>query len=247
MLNFIYGSSDRIFLNTSIGCNAGCSYCYLPRLGISGNDARIAAENLLEALRKVTYLKEGRKGSILSLGCYSECLDNQNISETFRLLAGLMPLGNRIQLATKQRLSMDLARYIAENRLYKQQVTLYISMPTISGILELEPGTVSYEDRVFNIELCEQYDIPCVLYIKPFLPNITAKDLPKYMALVQKYQLPVVVGNYLCDGDEENVADVGEGLLYDCGASDEKENFISELRKYVTVFEHSTEAMIGVV
>ena len=70
-------------------------------------------------------LKKGRKGSILSLGCYSECLDNQNISETFRLLAGLMPLGNRIQLATKQRLSVDLAQYIAENRLYKQQVTLF--------------------------------------------------------------------------------------------------------------------------
>ena len=75
-------------MNTSIGCNAGCSYCYLPRLGISGSDVRIAAENLLEALQKVTYLKEGRKGSILSLGCYSECLDNQNISETFRLSAG---------------------------------------------------------------------------------------------------------------------------------------------------------------
>ena len=52
---------------------------------------------------------------------------------------------------------------------------------------------MSYEDRVFNIELCEQYDIPCVLYMKPFLPNITAKDLPKYMVLVQKYQLLVVV------------------------------------------------------
>ena len=45
-----------------------------------------------------------------------------------------MPLGNRIQLATKQRLSVDLAQYIAENRLYKQQVTLYVSMPTISGM-----------------------------------------------------------------------------------------------------------------
>ena len=51
----------------------------------------------------------------------------------------------------------------------------------------------------------------------------------------------------MCDGDEENVADVGEGLLYDSGASDEKENFILELRKYTTVYEHSTEAMIGVV
>ena len=51
MLNFIYGSSERIFLNASIGCNAGCSYCYLPRLGIRGNGARIAAENLLETLR----------------------------------------------------------------------------------------------------------------------------------------------------------------------------------------------------
>lgn len=245
MLNFIYGSSERIFLNTSIGCNASCNYCYLPQLGVRGNNARITAEDLLEALQNMTYFKKGREGSILSLGCYSECLDIQNIGETFKLLVGLLSLENRIQLATKQKFAVDLAQYIDENRIYKHQVTLYVSMPTISGITKLEPGTVGYEDRVCNIELCERYEIPKVLYIKPFLPNITAKDLSKYLTLVRKYQLPVVVGNYLRDGCKAVAADVGEGLLFDSGSSDEKVNFISELRKYTTVYEHSTEAMIS--
>lgn len=243
MLNFIYGSSRRIFLNTSIGCNANCSYCYLPKLGVTGNNARISATDLLNMLQNVAYLKKGREGSIFSLGCYSECLDIVNIDETYKLLTGLLPMGNRIQLATKQEIPLDLVLHIVEKRLYKQQVTLYISMPTISAITQMEKGTVTYEKRVVNIELCEQYDIPKVLYVKPFLPNVTIKDLSTYIMLVQKYCLPVVVGNYLCDTRENVASDVGEGYLFDDGSSVEKSKFISMLNKYTTVYEHSTELL----
>ena len=245
MLNFIYGSSKRIFLNTAIGCNAKCSYCYLPKLGVRGSETRTTADKVLDVLQNVEYLQKGREGSVISLGCYSECLDTANISETYKLLAGLFPLENKIQLATKQKISTVMAQHIVCNRVYREQVTVYISMPTISHIPHMEPGTASYKDRVSNIELCELYDIPKVLYIKPFITDVTINDLSKYIALVQKYRLPVVVGNYLSDGGEEIAADVGEGFLYDSGASDEKADFIFELRKYTDVFKHSTEAMLG--
>lgn len=244
MLNFLYGSSKRIFLNTSIGCNSKCKYCYLPKLGVKEKQMQISAENLLNVLQNTEYLNRGRKGSIISLGCYSECLDTDNLDETNKLLAGLLPMGNPIQLATKQKLTERLSMNIVRCRKYIQQVTIFISMPTISDINKIEIGTASYEERVLNMELCERYNIPKVLYIKPFLKDVTTKDVSKYIDLIHKFKLPVVVGNFLYDTFIESPADVGEGLLYDGGLCDEKEDFMTELRKHTVVFEHSTEFMM---
>jgi len=33
--NYLYGNKERLFLNTNLGCNAQCSYCYLPILNFN--------------------------------------------------------------------------------------------------------------------------------------------------------------------------------------------------------------------
>ena len=74
---------------------------------------------------------------------------------------------------------------------------IYISMPTISLIEQLESGTALANQRITNIENCIRHNIPVVLYIKPFLENITESDLEKYIKIVRKYRIPAVVGGYL--------------------------------------------------
>ena len=193
----IYGTSERIFVNTAIGCNACCKYCYMPKLGHKKKEKTISGEMAVQQVLNMTCFSPGKNGTVLSLGCYSECLDLQNMKETETVVQGLLPLGNRIQLATKQIVTEHFLEIIKRYQMYDEQMHIYISMPTISLIEQLESRTALANQRITNIENCIRHNIPVVLYIKPFLENITESDLEKYIKIVRKYRIPAVVGRYL--------------------------------------------------
>lgn len=237
----IYGTSERIFVNTAIGCNACCKYCYMPKLGHKKKEKTISGEMAVQQVLSMTCFSPGKNGTVLSLGCYSECLDLQNMKETEMVVQGLLPLENRIQLATKQIVTEHFLEIIKRYQMYDEQMHIYISMPTISLIEQLESGTVSANQRITNIENCIRHNIPVVLYIKPFLENITESDLEKYIKIVRKYRIPAVVGGYLYTEPNGKLADVGNGRLYEGNQELGRIKFINELRKHTQVYEHSTE------
>ena len=183
---FVYGSSKRLFVNTALGCNANCVYCYMPKLGYSQKAKMISGKEAAQLVKSAPCFIPGK---------------------------------------------------------YDDQKTICISMPTISAIAQLEPGTVSARQRILNIENCIKYHIPTVLYIKPFLENITERDLEDYIRIIEKYKIPVVVGEYLYTEKLEDLADVGNGRLYKRTDNGRRMEFIEELRKYAQVCEHSVEAM----
>lgn len=240
---YVYGSSKRLFVNTALGCNANCVYCYMPKLGYSQKAKMISGKEAAQLVKSAPCFIPGKDGTILSLGCYSECLDAENLRDTKTLLMELFPHYNHIQLATKQAVTREFCAFISEYRKYDDQMTICISMPTISAIAQLEPGTVSARQRILNIENCIKYHIPTVLYIKPFLENITERDLEDYIRIIEKYKIPVVVGEYLYTEKLEDLADVGNGRLYKRTDNGRRMEFIEELRKYAQVCEHSVEAM----
>lgn len=237
----IYGTSERIFVNTAIGCNACCKYCYMPKLGHKKKEKTISGEMAVQQVLNMTCFSPGKNGTVLSLGCYSECLDLQNMKETETVIQGLLPLGNRIQLATKQIVTEHFLEIIKRYQMYDEQMHIYISMPTISLIEQLESGTALANQRITNIENCIRHNIPVVLYIKPFLENITESDLEKYIKIVRKYRIPAVVGGYLYTEPNGKLADVGNGRLYEGNLEFGRIKFINELRKHTQVYEHSTE------
>lgn len=237
----IYGTSERIFVNTAIGCNACCKYCYMPKLGHKKKEKTISGEMAVQQVLNMTCFSLGKNGTVLSLGCYSECLDLQNMKETETVVQGLLPLGNRIQLATKQIVTEHFLEIIKRYQMYDEQMHIYISMPTISLIEQLESGTALANQRITNIENCIRHNIPVVLYIKPFLENITESDLEKYIKIVRKYRIPAVVGGYLYTEPNGKLADVGNGRLYEGNLEFGRIKFINELRKHTQVYEHSTE------
>ena len=237
----IYGTSERIFVNTAIGCNACCKYCYMPKLGHKKKEKTISGEMAVQQVLNMTCFSPGKNGTVLSLGCYSECLDLQNMKETETVVQGLLPLGNRIQLATKQIVTEHFLEIIKRYQMYDEQMHIYISMPTISLIEQLESGTALANQRITNIENCIRHNIPVVLYIKPFLENITESDLEKYIKIVRKYRIPAVVGRYLYTEPNGKLADVGNGRLYEGNLEFGRIKFINELGKHTQVYEHSTE------
>lgn len=243
MEEFVYGTGKRIFINTALGCNANCKYCYLPHLGYERKKKVISGETAVQMLRNMSCFEEGKNGTIISIGCYSECLDKQNMKETKKIIQNVLPLGNKVQLATKQSVTEEVCKLIERNRIFTEQMKVYISMPTFSLISQMEPGTVPVELRIRNIEKCMKYNIPVVLYIKPFMDKITDLDLEQYINILKTYKIPVVVGGYLYTEKADMVADVGNGRLYETDHIEERKKFVHELKKYSKVYEHSTELL----
>lgn len=243
MANFVYGTKDRIFINTSLGCRAGCKYCYLPQLGLSPGAGHRSAGEVIALVEQCGYYVPGKAGSIISLGCYSECMDVDNIEDTKQAVSYFLGRENWVQLSTKQRLPEQLCASFSAELKFPHQLEICISMPTYSLAQTLEPGAAPVTDRIANIALCRKYGLDALLYIKPYLPHITSTDLPAYEGLAAAYGLPVVVGGILSVAPNGNLSDVGERRLYEQEASKEMEAFKRELQRYTATYSHSTQHM----
>ena len=240
-MKFVYGSKERIFVNTALGCDANCIYCYLPDMKEEKDITYISAEEAIYLVESAPYFVKGDKGTLISIGCYSECLNEKNIVKTIMLLEYFLPLGNYIQLATKQEVTKEIIDVICCKRKFKEQVSIYISMPTVSGIAELEKGTAEYYIRVNNIKKCKNNEISVVLYIKPFLERWTFNDRDKYADIIKEYDIPIVIGGYLSVKDSLIKADVGEEVLYEQRTSSLYDEFISQFDGTCHKYKHSAE------
>ena len=240
MKHYVYGDPYRLFLNTALGCDARCRYCYLPDLGMGGEPAYISAEETLSLLRQSEDFVPGPQGTILSLGCYSECWDEVNRPETVKLLAALAAQGNYLQMATKQAISREELMNLDTLVQYPGQLGIYLSVPTLSHAGELEPGTAPPEARLAPLRWrAELKNIYFVLYLKPVLAGITLEDAETYGRLMKTYDLPAIVGPLLAMDDVGDVL-VGEGRLREVDV-DESETLKQHLSPYGRVYIHSTE------
>lgn len=198
--NFIYGTSTRLFLNTDLGCASSCAYCYLPAIGYSIGaraDQRqsIDAKTLLDLLQKDERFIPGENGTILSIGCFSECWDKRNRDETIALVIGLLPSKNPIQLATKREIRRDQLLKITESPDWNSQMHIYISSATVSHWKTHERKTTPPNQRFKSFAACSEIGVSAFLYIKPVLPDITIIDIPIYGALMEEYKVCAVIGD----------------------------------------------------
>lgn len=240
--NFVYGDTNRIFVNTDMGCNADCKYCYLSSLEIVHGERKISASKAIELVQNLEYYVPGEKGSIISIGCYSECMDKTNIADTIALVKHFVEKGNFVQLATKKRIERSFFNEIIKYNNVRKYLWIYVSMPVIKNYNLVERGTDSPQERVINFELCKEYDIHSALYIKPYLAGITNQNIVQYCELVYKYNIPVVVGEMLSIEPTSKEVLVGERRLYEHPAGD-IDKFIAQLREKTKVYLHSVECV----
>lgn len=241
--SLVYGNKERIFVNTVLGCRAECSYCYLPEFDLGEKIQYFSAKDVIEQVIGLPYFVKGKEGTIISIGCYSECWDERNRKETMYLIKVFAQFGNYMQLATKKEILLVDLETIDKMLLFEKQLGIYISVPCISASKQLEPGTDSVKKRLKPLEYKNQfYGIYFVLYIKPVLQNVTIKDKQEFCELVKKFKIDTVIGPLL-QLNEEILADkalVGENRLKEIDCIDNK-FLIEELKSVGKVFIHSTD------
>ena len=99
---YIFANDNkRVFINSSLGCKGQCSYCYLPMLGYNNKSIKksISAKKIIELLEQNNL--NINNNTLISLGCFSECWDENNKNETIDIIKYFLKNGTQIQLSTK--------------------------------------------------------------------------------------------------------------------------------------------------
>lgn len=240
MSEFVSGNQNRIFLNTTLGCLCKCAYCYLESVGIN-KIIHSTHDQIVDELLSLDYFQPGPAGTILSIGCYSECWNNETKKETIKLLKKIASFGNYIQLATKKHITQEELVMIDSISTFPYQIGIFVSAPTISKSAEIELGTDSIEDRLSifsNWKLLHNSYL--VLYIKPVLPGITYLDIEKYRELLKDNPVDCVVGGLLKPSNLSRLSvQVGTSHFIEC--NEEQDILITALSKDARVYRNSTE------
>ncbi len=243
---YLYAKDNkRIFVNTCLGCAAQCSYCYLDKMGYDNGSVVQEvrkAEELIEEIEQVGISKD----TLITLGCFSECWDDNNKPETMKLIKHFLQKGNQIQLATKKEMRVEEAKEFESFIQYLGQLVVFVSSATISKWDTIEKGTDSPSKRFQTFEISREMPIPTALYMKPILKGITIQDIELYKKVIQKYGVKdVVVGSIFGEKEaEETVHFSDKGTLFYNPISEELEikRRIMELGN-ARVFSRSTEVM----
>lgn len=248
-MKFVYGDSERLFINPALGCKSRCSYCYLPSLGMTlGKGAKPTAnfEQIIKEFADVApSFIPGKLGTIISIGCYSECFDDENKRTTLLLIEHFLSYGNPIQVATKKYISAGSFHRIKKNIKWEGQLTIFISSVSILQWRKIEKGTSPPEERFKSFENIKINKIPTYLYIKPVIDKITYESVDSYVEVIELYKPSgVIVGSqFVPSSDVTRVeAPIGEGLLSYRQTGDER--VISDkLSAYAVIYAKSTAAV----
>lgn len=235
----------RIFVNTCLGCNGQCVYCYLPKMGYDNKNVSLyvkKAEDLISQIEALGITND----TLITLGCFSECWDDNNKPETRKLLEYFLRRGNQIQLSTKKEIKPEEIEQYKELVKYKGQFVIFISSATISRWQDFERNTDAPIERFRIFDIPSDWNIPTVLYMKPVLKNITKQDIDLYEDIIKKHNVRnVVVGSVFGENKtSETVHFSDEQKLFYNEISDELEikQRLMQLGN-VRVFDRSSKVM----
>lgn len=231
---------NRLFVNTCLGCKSNCSFCYLSKMKMK-KIKRKTSDTVLDLLRQSDYKYD--KDTLITLGCFSECFDEDNKNETIKLAKYFLSNGNQVQIATKKRVFYDDIKDFIPLINYHGQLVLFVSTSTISGCDVYEKNTEKLDERFKTFDLIK-FDIPVILYIKPVIDGVTIKDIDLYKKLIEEKNISdVVVGSMFTENvSSETVHFSNDDKLFYNECKDEEE-IIKSLSKVAKVFKRSSEVL----
>lgn len=251
MASYISGTKDRIFINPTLGCDSNCSYCYLGTQGLDIGKKTISpksAEFLIEGLLAFPGFRKGKEGTVISIGCYSECWSSANIAVTKDFIKAALDFFNPIQFATKRSVSTTQLADIFPLIQWSGQLSLFISCSTISQWRTYEKGTSKPQDRFREITELLSNGLKVCIYIKPVLDSVTINDLDLFADVIDRTGCSVVVGdifNFTSSNSRPDLikAPIPSTGLYVC-ASNDMEYILNFFRakKYIC-YNNSVEAI----
>ncbi|MCW0507851.1 hypothetical protein [Aeromonas piscicola] len=191
--------------------------------------------------------KPGRNGTVISLGCYSECWDESSREITTELIEYFLKKGNPVQFATKRYVSDSDLEKVAHYIQWKGQLCIFISSATISKWNKLERGTDAPELRFRSFYSASALGIPAYLYIKPVINSITINDFDDYVRVINEYPVSgVIVGKKFVEANHKNdnfFAPIGNGKLMYANEKNDEHELFKCFSKHIETHKESLNAV----
>jgi DNA repair photolyase len=244
-MSHVAGDKKRIFVNPALGCPSECSYCYLPLKGIPVGE-RISnprnSEQIIDAVLSSGIYVPKKAGSVISIGCFTECWDSSTKDITIELIKYFLGKGNFVQFATKRYVDPkdieSLLKYVQE----RGQLTIFISCATISYWKIYEKGTTNPAARLSSLRLLEKIGIPTYLYVKPVINNVTIEDVDEFSEYIKMCSGAVVGSMFVESTETDWMTPLPVGGLDVLQVDDEIE-IKSKFSAYGQVFSQSIQAV----
>ncbi len=248
MSQYVAGSRERIFINPSLGCDSNCSYCYLGSQGMETGvktEPPVSAKQLFDEMIRKDFFVKGRNGTVISIGCFSECWSASNKEETIEFIRLALYLGNPIQAATKRQVTVKDVMPIYKEIKWHGQLAIFISCATISDWRIYEKGTARPSERFKYIRDLRLLWVEAFVYIKPVIKGVTIHDKEAFMEIVEDTGCSAVVGSYFVNqvGGVGIKAPIPSKDLYIQESSEQMELIKFFKSNGCAVFESSVEAM----
>lgn len=241
--NFINGNKTRIFVNPSLGCEAGCKYCYLPKLDLALNTPPkiTTAESIIDYFEKYDIWVKGQ--TIISIGCYTEPWSSKTKKVTKKIIDYFLKFNNPIQIATKQELHpSDCDELVIFNN-SKKYLTFFISMPVVNEAEKHEPGTAGIKKRIKNFRILKEYGFRGVLYIKPVLQSKTINGLETYKYIIDTYKVDTVLGAVFNQNGKGPISSVLSSLNYKEHLPKDYFNIWNQLSSHGQIYANSVDVI----
>jgi len=217
-------SDGRVFIDIAYGCGNQCVYCYCkgakePQIVYSENTIMELIQYILADNRFV----QGRRGTLVSFCPHTEPFkSSESTKALISLINIILPLGNRIQISTKERVPVEFidAMKSAKNH----QVVIFISISSLADSRLLEPYATDVLDRIDNINRLYNTNIDTCLYIKPF--RLRNNEFKTVLALINdKKPSSVCVGIEYTYGNIDGYKHPTDNSLLSVGIDEKMREF----------------------
>lgn len=182
----------RKLFSATAHCNAGCKYCFTKWDNIYSEQRPFGLEHLCS------------KEAIVYPCCDGEFFDQENyISIAKSMMAEMDKV--YFSISTKSVVTDQMLSEISKlNKLLHSEdkglVKFSVSVSNKTRIDEIEPGTISYSDRLKTAYRFVDAGIPCSLTLKPILPFIHNEEYFEILSDFSSVINRVLVGGlYVCD------------------------------------------------
>lgn len=191
-------NANRIFVSSSLKCNAACSYCYINSLvGHEENRGAYEPAMILPEIVHHKRFQKGPEGTKIFFGAFSDPFGNDRDTEvTLRLLEELAPYGNVIHIATK------FAPVDQCETLGKYWRTAMVNISVAGPRNTLEKGTKPFAERLEFARQLRAKRVKIGLYVRPVIPTITRGFLQENLDAIKEVTFDcITVGGLYKDAE----------------------------------------------
>ena len=186
-----------VTVHSVIGCKYGCTYCYLPEMGVSFSNYHVyglSGDEMSYALLLNPYFLPGRFGSLIAIGSVGEpFVDEHAFTRTLEYIHSFSKhLGNPTQFSTKAALSEAQVKALASVKL---PLSPLVTVVSLAYYRKLEPNAPTPEKRFETIRLMRKNGLHPLLFLRPLIPGVNTEEIEEIVdEAKQAGAIGVVIG-----------------------------------------------------